>query len=162
VNTEKLATAYEKLIAAAREVDERTTLPPDERTNVDWTLSHVSLSDELLSAGARNVIAGQLVHVNNRSAMSRDNIAALLARTTHADRIDLVRRNGAQFTSLVARVPEELAATPMRLTIYNSEEQLAAELDITWAELVRMRSEEHIPGHAARLASFAAKVRLNG
>ncbi|WP_165969859.1 hypothetical protein [Nonomuraea terrae] len=58
MNTTALRTAYDGLLAVAEAIG-AAPLTADVRSAVDWTLSHVALSDRLLAAAARDVLSGR-------------------------------------------------------------------------------------------------------
>ncbi|MFI7612117.1 hypothetical protein ACIBP6_12935 [Nonomuraea terrae] len=155
MNTTALRTAYDGLLAVAEAIG-ATPLTADVRSAVDWTLSHVALSDRLLAAAARDVLSGRPVTVDNRDAMDEAAIASLTGSTTHAERVDLVRRHAAGLRALVEAMPDEAAATPVRIRLVGRDGRAHPDQRITWSELIRLRAEEHVPGHAARLRALAA------
>jgi hypothetical protein len=154
MDTTRLSTAYRGLVDAASALDE-DDLSAAPRADVDWTLAHVALSDEMLAAATERLLAGESVTVDNRTAMDETVIADLIARTSHAERVALVRRNGAAFMDLVRRMPAETARRPVRLRVYDRTGRQVADERMPWERIVRMRAEEHLPGHAARLASIS-------
>lgn len=165
MHTRELANAYENLLDAAESITESTPLTPDERSDTDWTLSHVALSDRLLATAAREILAGESTLIDNFPAMDPAAISALIASTTHVQRIDAVRRNGAEFLELVGQTPEQAGETSVRLRIFDRDGRHSSDTQLPWGELIRLRAREHVPGHAARLAAFAAAAKnraLNG
>jgi hypothetical protein len=155
VNTSALRAAYRDLLAAAEKISETAPLPEQARADADWTLAHVALSDRLLAAVARDVLAGHPSRVDNRSAMDAASIAKLTATTSHAQRIDLVRRNADDLLTVIETTPNEAASTPVELHLVDRNGQETATSRLTWAEFVSLRATRHLPGHAARLASYA-------
>lgn len=59
MNTNDLAAAYQRLIAAAQAISDDSPLDADQRADVDWTLCHVALSDQILTQAARQVRSDQ-------------------------------------------------------------------------------------------------------
>ncbi|MCP2259817.1 hypothetical protein LX15_003526 [Streptoalloteichus tenebrarius] len=159
MHTNALAHAYGDLLKAASALTSATPLDERERADTDWTLVHVALSDRLLATAARDVLAGTSPLVDNSPAMDPAALSSLITSTTHEGRVDLVRRNGAEFLGLVRRTPEEAAAVPVRLRVFGRDGRHVADGETTWGELVRLRAEEHLPGHAARLAGYVAAAR---
>ncbi|MEV5708530.1 hypothetical protein [Actinoallomurus sp. NPDC052274] len=153
MDTTHLGRAYRDLTAAASAIGE-AALPAARRADVDWTLAHVALSDEMLATAAERLLAGEPVTVDNRTAMDETVIAGLIARTSHAERVALVRRNGAAFVGLVRRIPAETAEGPVDLHVFDRAGRQVADERMPWGRIVRMRAEEHLPGHAARLAAI--------
>lgn len=162
MQTTELANAYDNLLAAAGAITESTPLTADERSDANWTLSHVALSDRLLAAAAREVLAGKSVLIDNFPAMDPATISSLIASTTHAQRIDAVRRNGAEFLELVGRTPEQAGETSVRLRIFGRDGRHVSDTQLPWGELIRLRARVHVPGHAARLAAVAKNRASSG
>jgi len=160
MDTTALRTAYDDLLAAAEAIGATTPLTADARSAVDWTLSHVALSDRLLAAAARDVLSGRPVTVDNRDAMDEAAIASLIGSTTHAQRVDLVRGHAARLSALVEAMPGEAAATPARIRLVGRDGRAHPDRRITWGELIRLRAEEHVPGHAARLRALTAAAAV--
>lgn len=159
MHTAELANAYENLLDAAEAITESIPLTADERSDTNWTLSHVALSDRLLATAAREVLAGEPALIDNFPAIDPATISSLITSTTHAQRIDTVRRNGAEFLELVGRTPEQAGETSVRLRIFGRDGRHVSDTQLPWGELIRLRAREHVPGHAARLAAFAAVAK---
>ncbi|SHF88422.1 hypothetical protein [Streptoalloteichus hindustanus] len=158
MNTNDIGHAYEGLLRVAADLTS-ASLDQQERADTDWTLCHVALSDRLLADAAREVLAGRPPLVDNLPAMEPSAISSLIRSTTHEERVDLVRRNGAEFVDLLARTPEKDEDTPVRLRVFGRDGQHVTDGEMTWGELVRLRAESHLPGHAARLAGFLAAAQ---
>ncbi|MFG1694212.1 hypothetical protein [Nonomuraea sp. NPDC049309] len=150
MDTTALEAAYTDLIAAARAIGEPTP-------EADWTLSHIALSDRMLATAARRLDANLPVTIDNRPAMDADAIAALIASTTHAERIDLVRRHGADLVAAIGELPEAAATVAVRLRLITRGGEPAPDQDLTWGDLVRLRVRDHLPGHAARLSGSSTR-----
>jgi hypothetical protein len=159
VDVTVLRAAYRDLLAAAEKITEAGPLPEQVRADVDWTLAHVALSDRLLAAAARDVLAGLPVRVDNSSAMDPASIAKLISATSHAQRSDLVRRNADDLLAVIAMTPDETARTPIELHLVDRNGRTAATSRLPWSELVGLRATKHIPGHAARLAAWGGTAR---
>ncbi|MFE1775559.1 hypothetical protein [Streptomyces sp. NPDC059008] len=158
MDTKTLADAYQQLLLAAERITESTPLAALERSDVDWLLAHIALSDRILATAARDVLAGIPVVIDNQAAMDDDNIAQLIGSTTYVQRIDAVRRNGAEFADLVRQVPERTGSVTVQLRVHDRSGRRISDSRATWAELVDLRATKHIPGHAQRLAELASRA----
>ncbi|MFF4696435.1 hypothetical protein [Streptomyces chattanoogensis] len=152
----ELDAAYTDLLAAAEALSDTTDLSPDVRSAVDWTLSHLALSDRILATTARGILNGLSVTIDNRDAMDTTAIASLVASTTHAQRVDLVRRNAADLTTAIKAIPDHTAATPVQLHLVSRGGQPVPDQQLPWGDLIRLRASEHLPGHTARLRTLAS------
>jgi len=95
VDATEFDAAYQGLLTAAESIGDTASLAPDTRSAIDWTHGHFALSDRVLAAAARDVLAGLPPVVDNHDAMDNTTITALIASTTHLQRVKLVRRNAA-------------------------------------------------------------------
>ena len=109
-----LDTAYRRLLTAAEAISDTTPLAEGARSAIDWTPSHIALSDRILAAAAREVLTGPSAIVDNRDAMEEEAIASLVASTTHTQRIDLVRRNTGDLSALIKAIPDHAAGIPVQ------------------------------------------------
>ncbi|WP_433174697.1 hypothetical protein [Actinoallomurus sp. CA-150999] len=150
MDTTRLTHAYRDLVAAASAIDAAVR-----RADVDWTLAHIALSDEMLAGAAERLLTGENVVVDNRAAMDETAIAELIAATSHAERVALVHRNGAALTNVVGRIPEATADRTVRIRLVDRTGRQVTDAEVTWDRLIRMRAEEHLPGHTARLAAVS-------
>jgi hypothetical protein len=157
MDTADLDAAYYGLIATAEAITEANQLPAATRATIDWTLSHLALSDRVLAAAARDVLAGIPTLIDNREAMDNPTITALITSTSHAQRIDLVRRNAADLIAVLHATPDHAAHTPVQFRMLDREGHQAPEQHLPWNKLIRMRATEHLPGHTARLTAIAAR-----
>ncbi|MGW9047815.1 hypothetical protein ACWGQL_35540 [Streptomyces lydicus] len=155
MNATQLDTAYRDLLAAADAMSDTVALAPPARSAVDWTLSHLALSDRLLATAARNVLTALPVTIDNRQAMDNTAITSLIASTTHAQRVDLVRRNATDLSTVVKAIPDHAAATLVQLRLVSHDGQPLPAPQLSWSDLIRLRASEHVPGHAARLRALA-------
>ncbi len=159
MNTNDLAAAYQRLISAAQALTDDSPLDADHRADVDWTLCHVALSDQILTQAARRVrsdqpeTAGKLV-VNNQPAMDPTAIAAMAAATTHQDRIAAVRQHADGLIAELDQTPDQAAQTPLVLRFYDKTGQHVSDTDMTWAHLIDLRGHQQIHAHATRLDSY--------
>ncbi len=156
MDTTELDAAYRGLLAAATSITDTGVLPQKARTAIDWTLSHIALSDRLLAATARDVLTGPVPVVDNRAAMDDDAITAVIASTTHLERVELVRRNADDLVAALEAITEHAAATPVLLRLVDRDGRPLPEQRLPWREVVRLRVTEHIPGHTARIAALVS------
>jgi len=156
VETKNLSRAYKQLQATAEAITDGSTLTDAARAQVDWLLAHIALSDRALADAARQVLAGRPARIDNASAMSKAEIATVLSSTTHEQRVDMVRRNAKELIDILDRTPHRSAATIVRARLVARNGDLVFDNDLTWGDVIEMRAAEHIPGHAASLASWRA------
>ncbi|KOU49454.1 hypothetical protein ADK54_10470 [Streptomyces sp. WM6378] len=128
----------------------------DSRSDIDWTLSHIALSDRILAAAAHDVLTGLLTIVDNREAMDENAISSLIASTTHTQRVDLVSRNSADLGAAIRATLEQAAAIPVPLRLVSRDGQPLPEQRLRRGTLVRLRATEHIPGHTERINLLAS------
>jgi len=159
MNTMSLAAAYQRLIAAAEAISDDSPLDPDQRGDVDWTLCHVALSDQILTRTADQVrsrrpgTTGKLV-VDNQPAMDPGTIAAMTTATTHHDRIAAVRQHADNLIAELDQTPDQKAQAALTLRFHDKTGQHIGDTAMTWANLIELRTHEHIPAHATRLTSY--------
>ncbi|WP_143737134.1 hypothetical protein [Microbispora sp. GKU 823] len=155
MDTTELDAAYRNLLTAAEAITDTTALPAHARSAVDWTLSHLALSDPILATAARNVLTGPPTTIDNRQAMDSTAIDSLIISTTHAQRVDLVRRNATDLSTAIKAIPDHAAATLVRLRLVSRDGQPVPDQQLSWSDLICLRATEHLPGHAARLRALA-------
>lgn len=156
MNTTEFDAAYHGLLTAAESISGTTSLAPDARSAIDWTLSHIALSDRVLTAAARDVLTGLSPVVDNREAMDSTAITALIARSTHLQRVAMVRRNASDLSAVIRTIPDHAAATPALLRLVSREGQPLPDQRLLWSDLIRLRATEHIPGHTQKLTALAS------
>jgi hypothetical protein len=161
MNTRDLAAAYQHLFDAAQAISDGSPLDADQRADVDWTLCHIALSDRILTLAARQVRSGRPQAtgkpvVDNQPAMDPAAIAAMTASTTHQDRIAAVRQHAATLIAELGQTPDQAGQAPLTLRLHDKTGQHVGDTDMTWADLIDLRARQHIPAHAARLASYQA------
>lgn len=156
MDTTELDAAYRHLLTAAEAISDATPLAADARSAIDWTLSHLALSDRVLAAAARDVLSGLPAIVDNRDAMDDTAIASLIASTTHSQRVDLVRRNAADFSTVLRKIPDHAAATSVTIRLVNRNGQPVPDQQLPWNDLIHIRATEHLSGHTARLSALAS------
>ncbi|GHE14568.1 hypothetical protein [Streptomyces alanosinicus] len=142
---------------AATEAINTATPSLHARSAIDWTLSHLALSDRILAAAAREVLTGLPVTIDNRRAMDNTAIASLVASTTHTQRVDLVRRNATDLSTVIKAIPDHAATTLVQLRLVGRDGQPVPDQQLSWSDLIRLRATEHLPGHAARLRALATE-----
>ncbi|MFD9636259.1 MmgE/PrpD family protein [Streptomyces violascens] len=160
-DTAGLEAAYDGLFrAAASRVGVGSEVDGGAGADVDRTLAHLALSDRLLADIARQVLDGAEAPVlDNSAAADPAAIDALVAAADRAVLVELVRRNAAELVGLLARTPDRCRAADVRVRLVNG---AGAELfsgSVPWGEVVRMRADEQLPGHAARINSFEEQAR---
>ncbi|MET8099371.1 MmgE/PrpD family protein [Streptomyces sp. NPDC005236] len=156
METAVLEEAYVGLIAAATAatsamVGHQASVPRPGDRDTDWTLAHIALSDRLLASTARQVLGGAEAGLDNGPAMDPKAIEELTSSVDRDVLIDLVRRNAAEFVGLVARMRQDQQATPVAVRLVGDEGEELFSGAVPWGEIVRMRAEDHIPGHTDRL-----------
>lgn len=154
MDTSALDDAYRRLLDVAESFHDTGSLPEADRSTVDWTLAHIALSDRILAATADAVRAGTPPVVDNRDAMDDATVTALIASTTHDQRVTLVRRNAAELAAATARIPDHLADTPVLVRLVGRDQRPVPEQRLAWRELILLRAGHHVPGHTARLAAL--------
>ncbi|MBO0656149.1 hypothetical protein J1792_26250 [Streptomyces triculaminicus] len=157
MDTKDLARAYEELLAAVEAFTARGRVIGDaDRTAADWLLTHIALTDRMLTRAARALMAGEKARVDNDGCMSREAIAAAIASSTHAERVATLRHGAAQLLELVGRMPWDMALSDVavRLVDRGGREVFAGELK--WVDVITVRTHDHLPGHVRALRQFVA------
>ncbi|UQI45965.1 hypothetical protein M1P56_17890 [Streptomyces sp. HU2014] len=150
-----LARAYRSLLDAAQALTAAVpVLGAEDRATADWTLGHIALSDGMLAAVARDVLAGRPARIDNTAAMEPAALARLTAATSHAGRVALVRRHAGELLGLVEALSPHQAAALVQARLVDRTGRQVFDGRLAWEEVVRMRAEEHLPGHAATLAAL--------
>lgn len=153
METAVLEEAYAGLIAAATAaaLGHQASVPQPGERGADWTLAHIALSDRLLASTARQVLGGAAAGLDNGPAMDPKAIEELTSSVDRDVLVELVRRNAAEFVGLVAQMPQDQQATPVTVRLVGDEGEELFSGAVPWGEIVRMRAEDHIPGHTGRL-----------
>ncbi|MEU0783062.1 MmgE/PrpD family protein [Streptomyces sp. NPDC006173] len=158
METAVLDEAYVALIAAATTAatpgDQASASQPGER-DADWTLAHIALSDRLLASTARQVLAGDAAGLDNGPAMDPKAIEELTSSVDRDVLVELVRRNAAELVGLLAQTPQNQRATPVTVRLVGDTGEELFSGAVPWGEIVRLRAEDHIPGHTDRLRRTA-------
>ncbi|MFC9244747.1 MmgE/PrpD family protein [Streptomyces sp. NPDC057136] len=157
METAVLEAAYAGLIAAATDALGHEDPPPVQpgEHSADWTLAHIALSDRLLASTARQVLGSRAAGLDNGPAMEPKAVEELTSSVGRDVLVELVRRNAAELVGIVAQIPYENQSAPVavRLVSDKGEELFAG--TVPWGEIVRMRAEDHLPGHTALLRRLA-------
>jgi hypothetical protein len=160
MNIRALADAYAELTRAADALAESAgaDVPgADVPGAARWTLAHIALSDELLTATAEQVHRGQPATVDNAPAMNPAALDALTGRPW-GELVAVVRRNAERLLAVLREIPDErAAAASVRTRLVDRAGNQVFDDQLTWSRLVRARAEDHIPGHAARLTALASQ-----
>ena len=155
MNTDRLVAAYDNLLSALRVFDP-AGLHHQQRDEADWIVAHLVLSDRVLVAAADHVLQGaDVVTVDNRHAMDRDAIAAVLSSLSHHERIQTIEDHRDELVDRHRRIPDTAVTTLVRLVLYDRTGRLSHQGTTTWGELVAARADQHLPGHARTLRDLA-------
>ncbi|MEW2043785.1 hypothetical protein AB0885_43745, partial [Streptomyces sp. NPDC005534] len=157
METAVLEEAYAGLIAAATAapLGHQASAPRPDEHDADWTLAHIALSDRLLASTARQVLAGDPAGLDNGPAMDPKAVEELTSSVDRDVLVELVRRNAAEFVGLLAQTPENQRATPVIVRLVGDKGEELFSGAVPWGEIVRLRAEDHIPGHTGRLRRMA-------
>ncbi|MFZ3499322.1 hypothetical protein ACODT5_39980 [Streptomyces sp. 5.8] len=161
METKELFHAYKELLSAAECITDESLLAESDRARVDWTLAHISLSDRALVGAGRAVLARQEARLDNAQAMSKSEIGRIICSTTHGERAEMVRQYAMELVDLLNLCPDEAADATVRACLVDRGGAVIFDADLKWGDLIRMRAQEHIPGHTAALRSWAlAQIRV--
>lgn len=161
MDTTKLEAAYRGLLTVVESIPDTTGYPARARADIDWTLSHIALSDPILTAAARDILNDHSAVVDNQHAMEQSAIAELIDSTSHQRRIAMVRAHAHELGEVLREIPDHAAVRPVLLRIFSRDGESLPEQRMPWSELIELRATRHIPGHAARIAAYAS-ARDNG
>ncbi|MGP3946537.1 hypothetical protein [Streptomyces sp. 6N106] len=100
---------------------------------LDWTLSHLALSDHILGAAACVVLASRPAVVDNREAMERMAVESL------------ARRNAANLVAVVTAIPGHAVGVSVQLRLVNRDGQPVLDWQLPWSELIHLRAAVHLP-----------------
>jgi hypothetical protein len=154
LDTTKLDAAYRRLLAVAESIPDTTGYPAAARADIDWTLSHIALSDPILTVAARDIINEHTAVIDNQHAIDESAIADLIASISHEQRVAMVRAHAYELVEALGEVPDQVAARPVLLRLFNREGESLPEQRMPWRDLIELRATRHIPGHAARIESY--------
>jgi hypothetical protein len=153
-----LASVYDSLIAQAEAITDATPLPAATRADVDWRLCHIALADRIVATAVREQINGRSATVDNQPSMDPDRITKMIDTTTHAQRVDNVRRNWAELRSLLVACSSADAQARLTLRMHDRTGEYVSDSALTWSDLIKVRTDQHIPGHRDALAQAALQV----
>ncbi|MCI3935086.1 hypothetical protein [Streptomyces sp. AN091965] len=147
-----LASVYEGLLARAEAIDGSTPLGAETRADVDWRLCHIALADRIIATAAGEQIEGRAATVDNQPSMDPGRIAAIIDTTTHAQRVDNVRRNWAELRSVLESFTTDDARARLTLRMHDRNGEYVSDSVLSWHTLIELRTAKHIPGHRDALA----------
>ncbi|WP_335941535.1 hypothetical protein [Streptomyces sp. PTD5-9] len=153
-----LASEYDSLIAQAEAITDTTPLEAATRADVDWRLCHIALADRIITTALREQINGHPATVDNQPSMDPDRIKKMISTTTHAQRVDSVRRNWAELRSLLVACSPTDTQARLTLRMHDRDGEYVSDSVLTWSDLIEMRTTRHIPGHRDALAQAAPQA----
>lgn len=151
-----LAAVYTDLLAAAESITPQTPLDEPVRADVDWRLCHIALADRIIATAAREQINGHTATVDNQPSMDPNRIAVMISTTTHAQRIDNVRRNWAELRPLFEAFTDVDVQAKLKLLMHDHNGEYVSDSVLPWSTLIDMRTSQHIPAHRDALARALA------
>ncbi|MEU3558223.1 hypothetical protein [Streptomyces fragilis] len=155
MDTKELFRAYKELFAAAEHIADDPLLVGADRTQVDWTLAHIALSDRALVDVGHAVLSGEDAVLDNAQAMSKSEIGRVISSTSYGERVEMVRRNAAALIDVLDISPEETSDATVRARLVDREGKVVFDEDLKWGDVICMRATEHLPGHTAALRCWA-------
>ncbi|MEU8698991.1 hypothetical protein AB0C61_15180 [Streptomyces sp. NPDC048680] len=147
-----LATAYAELLAHAESITDETPLDAPTRADVAWRLCHIALADRIIANAARDQINGRTATVDNQPSMDPNRITLMINTTTHAQRIDNVRRNWAELRPLLETFSAVDTEAKLKLRMHDRNGEYMSDTILAWSALVDMRTTQNIPGHRDALS----------
>jgi hypothetical protein len=157
MRTADLEAAYDQLRTVAQAITPETVRSPEDWADVDWTLCHVALSNRLLGDAARSILENgpdvPLV-IDNLPATDPPVMAAMIASTTHGERIEAVRASAADFLAQVGKIAGDAARASLTFRIHDRAGNYVTDSTVVWSELMRLRAQEHLPSHSDRLRGY--------
>ena len=156
MDTTEFDAAYRGLLKLAESIPDTAGYPAPARDDIDWTLSHIALSDPLLSDAARDIVDGRPAVVDNQHAMDQATIAELIGSTTHQQRVAMVRDHAHELREALRAIPSQDADSPVSLRLLNRDGERLPEQHVPWHDLIALRATTHIPGHTARIATYVS------
>ncbi|MCT1446666.1 hypothetical protein M3G43_05285 [Brevibacterium casei] len=156
MDTTEFEAAYCDLLRLAESIPDIAIYPASARDDIDWTLSHIALSDPLLTKAADDIHHGCPAVVDNQSAMDQGAIAELIASTTHRQRVAMVSDHAHLLREALTVIPNHVAGSPVLLRLFDRFGVPLAEQQMSWRDLITLRTTTHIPGHTARITTYAA------
>lgn len=119
MDTTEFEAAYRGLLRLAESIPDTAGYSAPAQDNIDWTLSHIALSDPLLTDAARDILNGRPAVVNNKHAMAQGAIADLIASTTHQQRVAMIRAHAHELRQALSAIPDQTADSPVLLRLFN-------------------------------------------
>ncbi|WP_326693206.1 MULTISPECIES: hypothetical protein [unclassified Streptomyces] len=156
MDTTELEAAYRNLLRLAESIPDTAGYAASAREDIDWTLSHIALSDPLLTEAARDIHRGRHAIVDIQDAMDQGVIAELIASTTHRQRVAMVRDHAHALREALGVVPDQAADSPVLLRLFDRAGAPLPEQHMPWQDLIALRATTHIPGHTARIKTYAS------
>ncbi|MEU1981580.1 hypothetical protein [Nocardia sp. NPDC019395] len=156
MDTTEFEAAYHGLLRLAESIPDTASYSVPARDDIDWTLSHIALSDPLLTDAARGIRNGHPAVVDNQDAMDQGAIAGLIASTTYQQRVALVRDHAQELREALSAIPDQVADIPVLLRLFNRAGEPLPEQHMPWRDLIALRATIHIPGHTARIKTYAS------
>ena len=156
MDTTDFDAVYSDLLRVAESIRDTANHPVPARDDIDWTLSHIALSDSLLAEAARDIHHGRDAVVNNRGAMNETAITELIASTTHQQRVAMVSDHARELRDALDAIPDRAAERPVLLRLFDRAGDALPEQHTAWQDLITLRITTHIPGHTARIRTYAA------
>lgn len=147
----ELEAAYRSLLRLAESITDTADYTAPAQGDIDWTLSHIALSDPLLTAAARNILNGRPTVVDNRHAMDQGAIAEFIGSTTHQQRVAMVRAHAHELREALSAIPDQDTARLVLLRLFTRDGEPLPEQHMPWRDLIALRATTHIPGHTARI-----------
>ncbi|WJV46979.1 hypothetical protein [Streptomyces flavofungini] len=156
MDTTEFEAAYRDLLRLASSIPDTASYAAPARDDIDWTLSHIALSDPLLTEAARDIHHGRHAVVDNQDAMDQVVIAELIASTTHRQRVAIVRDHAHVLREALSAVPDQAADSPVLLRLFDRAGEPLPEQRMPWRDLIALRATTHIPGHTSRIKTYAS------
>lgn len=156
MDTTKLEAAYRGLLTIVESIPDATSYLAPAQDDIDWTLSHLALSDPILTAAADDILHGHPAVVDNQHAMDESAIAELIASTSHQHRVAMIRAHAHELGKVLREVPDRAAVRPVLLRIFSRDGEFLLERRMPWSDLIELRATRDIPGHATRIAAYAS------
>ncbi|MBP2706816.1 hypothetical protein JOL79_23705 [Microbispora sp. RL4-1S] len=152
MRTEDLSQAYDKLLSVAGAITDDDPITEAARTQIDWVITHIALSDRMLADTARSILNGREAYVDNASAMSSTTIGTLVSTSSHRDRVDMARHNAHVLIGILDEMPQAAADVDVRTRLVNRDGETVFDGFLAWGDIIHTRTTQHIPGHTATLA----------
>lgn len=151
METTELEAAYRSLLRLAESIPDTADYTAPAQDDIDWTLSHIALSDPLLAASARDILNGRPAVVDNQHAMDQGAIAELSGSTTHQQRVAMVRAHAHELREALSAIPDQETASLVLLRLFTRDGEPLPERHMPLRDLIALRATTHIPGHTARI-----------